>query len=121
MRSLRRNRDGDRPARDRDRQERDPGDVRPPDPTPVQRIGDAPDRRLVRLEGTLRTLTLRPRGGVPALEAELGDGSGSITVVWLGRRHITGIHAGRGVRVQGRVGLHEGTRVMYNPRYELLP
>jgi len=120
VRSLRRSRDGDRPARAR-QDEREPGEARPSDPTPVQRIGDAPDRLPVRLEGTLRTLTLRPRGGVPALEAELSDGTGSITVVWLGRRRITGIHAGRGIRVQGRVGRHEGSRVMYNPRYELLP
>ena len=87
----------------------------------MQRIADAPDRRLVRLEGNLRMITLRPRGGVPALEAELSDGTGSVTVVWLGRRSITGVHAGRSLRVQGRIGRHGGTRTMYNPRYELLP
>ena len=41
-------------------------------------IAEAPDRERVRLRGTLRTVTLRPRGGVPALEAELFDGSGSL-------------------------------------------
>ena len=51
-----------------------------------------------------RTVTLRPRGGVPALEAELYDGSGSISVVWLGRRRIGGIAPGRGIRVVGRIG-----------------
>ena len=64
-------------------------------------IAEAPDRERVRLRGTLRTVTLRPRGGVPALEAELFDGSGAITLVWLGRRRIAGIspgprHGGRG-------------------------
>ena len=39
-------------------------------------IAEAPDRTRVKLSGTLRTVTLRPRGGVPALEAELFDGSG---------------------------------------------
>ena len=48
----------------------------------------------MRLSGTLRTVTLRPRGGVPALEAELDDGTGVIIVVWLGRRRIAGIGAG---------------------------
>ena len=53
-------------------------------------IVDAADRQLVSLHGTLRTVTLRPRGGVPALEAELYDGSGLLTLVWLGRRRIAG-------------------------------
>ncbi|MDP9823334.1 OB-fold nucleic acid binding domain-containing protein [Nocardioides massiliensis] len=82
-------------------------------------IADAPARERVVLQGSLRTLTLRPRGGVPALEAELYDGTGTITVVWLGRRRIAGISPGRQVRVEGRVALHEGQRVIFNPRYEL--
>jgi hypothetical protein len=82
-------------------------------------ISDAPDRTRVQLSGTLRTVTLRPRGGVPALEAELFDGSGAITLVWLGRRQITGIGPGRQLEVVGRIGVQDGVRVMYNPRYEL--
>lgn len=82
-------------------------------------IVDAADRQHVELRGTLRTVTLRPRGGVPALEAELYDGSGTITVVWLGRRRIVGIEPGRAIKVEGRIGVHDKTRVMYNPRYEL--
>lgn len=84
-------------------------------------IKDAPDRRKVIVQGTLKTVTLRPRGGVPALEAELYDGSGSISVVWLGRRRIGGVTPGRGIRVEGRIGLQDGVRVMYNPRYDLRP
>ena len=84
-------------------------------------IGEAPDRERVVVQGTLRTVTLRPRGGVPALEAELYDGSGSISIVWLGRRRIGGIGPGRGIRVVGRIGVQDGQRVMYNPRYDLRP
>lgn len=84
-------------------------------------IAEAPDREPVILQGTLKTVSLRPRGGVPALEAELYDGSGSLTVLWLGRRRIAGIAPGRGIRVMGRVGVHDGHRVMYNPRYFLRP
>ncbi len=82
-------------------------------------IAEAPDRVRVKLSGALSTVTLRPRGGVPALEAELFDGSGSIVLVWLGRRQISGIGPGRQLEVEGRIGLQEGVRVMYNPRYEL--
>ena len=85
------------------------------------RSGEAPTRERVRLRGTLRTVTLRPRGGVPALEAELYDGTGSITIVWLGRRRIAGIEPGRSLEVQGRIGLHDSQRIIYNPRYELIP
>ena len=86
----------------------------------VVSIGDAPDRETVRLRGTLRTVTLRPRGGVPALEAELYDGTGTVTVIWLGRRRIAGIGPGRAIEVTGRIGRTDDTRILYNPRYELL-
>ena len=82
-------------------------------------LDKAPDRELVTVQGTLRTVTLRPRGGVPALEAELYDGTATITVLWLGRRRIAGVYPGRAIRVTGRIGRHEDTRIMYNPRYDL--
>jgi hypothetical protein len=84
-------------------------------------ISDCADRTPVRLRGTLRTVTLRPRGGVPALEAELFDGSDSLVLVWLGRREIAAIAPGRSVEVQGRIGRHGEERIIYNPRYTLLP
>ena len=82
-------------------------------------VAAAPDREVVQLQGRLRTVTLRPRGGVPALEAELYDGTGTITLVWLGRRRIAGIAPGRSIRVRGRIAPHEGRRILFNPRYEL--
>jgi hypothetical protein len=84
-------------------------------------IADCDDRTPVRLRGTLKTVTLRPRGGVPALYAELFDGSDSLILVWLGRREIAAISPGRSLEVQGRIGRHAGDRVLYNPRYTLLP
>jgi hypothetical protein len=84
-------------------------------------IAQCSEREPVRLRGTLKTVTLRPLGGVPALEAELFDGSGSITLVWLGRREIAAINPGRSLEVQGRIGRNGGDRVIYNPRYMLLP
>src|SRR3990170_4991986 len=81
-------------------------------------------RERVAVTGTLRTVTLRPRAGVPALVAELYDGSGSISLVWLGRRQIAGITPGRGVVAYGRVMRDTrdgGHPVIFNPRYELRP
>ncbi|WP_019876845.1 OB-fold nucleic acid binding domain-containing protein [Sporichthya polymorpha] len=86
--------------------------------TPIQQCCA---REIVTMCGTLRTVTLRPRAGVPALEAELYDGSGTVSLVWLGRRQIAGVEPGRGMKVTGRVAMVEGRPVVYNPRYELRP
>ena len=84
--------------------------------TPVLEL---PNRKRVKVSGTLRTVTLRPVGGVPALEAELFDGSGVVTLVWLGRRRIAAIEPGRGIIASGLVTEQDGRRVIFNPRYEL--
>ena len=68
-----------------------------------------------------RPVHLAERGGVPALEAELFDGSDSLMLVWLGRREIAAISPGRSLEVEGRIGRHGGDRIIYNPRYQLLP
>ena len=84
-------------------------------------IEQAADRQRVTLQGVLRTVTLRPRGGVPALEAELYDGSGTIALVWLGRRQIRGIEPGRGIIARGRATQGRDSLVVYNAGYELRP
>lgn len=86
--------------------------------TPIEEL---PVRHRATVCGTLRSVTLRPRAGVPALEAEMYDGTGSLFLVWLGRRQIAGVEPGRRVRVQGMVTDNHGNRVIFNPRYELLP
>ncbi|MER7501786.1 OB-fold nucleic acid binding domain-containing protein [Nonomuraea pusilla] len=86
--------------------------------TPIASCGG---RRRFCVAGTLRTVTLRPRGGAPALEAELYDGSDVIDLVWLGRRKIAGIEPGRTVKAEGLVSMQDGRKVMFNPRYELRP
>lgn len=82
-------------------------------------IRECSERARVTVLGTLRTVTVQPRGGVPALEAEICDGSGTIDIVWLGRRHIAGIEPGRVIRAYGLIVDQDGKKVMFNPRYEL--
>jgi hypothetical protein len=91
--------------------------VREEGATPIQ---SCRDREQVSLTGSIATVTIAPRGGHPALEVELRDGSGAVTLVWLGRRSIPGIDPGRTVKVWGRISCHQGRRLLYNPRYELL-
>lgn len=84
-------------------------------------IAELPARRKATVCGTLRSVTLRPRAGVPALEAELYDGTGALSLVWLGRRQIAGIEPGRRIRITGLVTDTQEQRVVFNPRYELIP
>ena len=71
--------------------------------------------------GRLRSVTLRPAAKAPAVEAELWDGTGRMTLLFLGRRRIPGITPGRHVVVHGRAIVRDGERTMVNPRFELLP
>lgn len=84
-------------------------------------VADLASRQRAQVSGVVRSVTLRPRETVQALEAELYDGSGALTVVWLGRRQIAGIEPGRRARVEGLVCLQNGRPTMFNPRYELSP
>lgn len=71
--------------------------------------------------GVLRSVTLRPREGVPAVEAELFDGTGRILLVWLGRRRIRGIDPGRRIVAHGRITGNTERPTIFNPQYELRP
>jgi len=74
---------------------------------------------VVTVTGRLKSVVYTPRETVPTLEAELFDGSGSVTLVWLGRRRIPGIEPGRTLTARGRFAAFDGRRVIYNPWYEL--
>jgi hypothetical protein len=78
-------------------------------------------RNRATLEGRVRSVYVGPVSGSPALEAELYDETGGITLVFLGRRNIPGIEPGARMRVEGMVGEMEGYLAMSNPSYVLLP
>ena len=84
-------------------------------------VANLPDRHRVTVNGVLRSVTLRPREGVAALEAELYDGTGTVDLVWLGRREIAGIDPGRRGAFEGLVCDIDGRPTIYNPRYDLQP
>lgn len=92
----------------------------------VRDVGATPIARCIpgepaTISGVLRSVTLRPRENVPAVEAELFDGTGRIMLVWLGRRRIRGIEAGRSIVVTGRITCNTEKPTVFNPRYELRP
>ena len=65
-------------------------------------------------------VAMKPRSGTPWLEAEFSDGSGVLTLIWMGRRAIPGVTAGRELVVTGRVSDVDGQRRLYNPWYQLV-
>ncbi|MEU6127943.1 OB-fold nucleic acid binding domain-containing protein [Saccharopolyspora sp. NPDC047091] len=69
--------------------------------------------------GRLRSVDMSPKNSAPTLEAELFDGTEGVTLVWLGRRRITGIEPGRTIKARGRIAVRDGCKVLYNPYYEL--
>lgn len=71
--------------------------------------------------GRIRTVTMCPMPGLPQVEAEIYDGTGIITLIWVGRRRIHGISPGRQIQVDGRVMCSTGQPTIYNPRYRLFP
>lgn len=87
----------------------------------VSTIAEAKMRSRASLQGRIEVLTLNPRGTNRWLEAELRDGTGAVTLIWMGRRRIPGLRAGRRISVEGMITEADGRRVVYNPRYTVLP
>ncbi|AGJ77758.1 OB-fold nucleic acid binding domain-containing protein [Cutibacterium avidum] len=87
----------------------------------VSTIAEARMRSRASLQGRIEVLTLNPRGTNRWLEAELRDGTGAVTLIWMGRRRIPGLRAGRRISVEGMITEADGRRVIYNPRYTVLP
>jgi hypothetical protein len=84
-------------------------------------VGDCGDRALVCVAGQIKSVTLKPVGGVPALEADVYDGEDIVTLVFLGRRSIAGIEPGRVLVARGRIRHDEGRALIFNPSYDLRP
>ena len=67
--------------------------------------------------GDVRAVT--GRNG-PTFEAELSDTTGSVVLVFFGRRSIPGFTPGVALEAQGTPRAHRGRSEILNPLYELL-
>jgi len=94
------------------------GDTARQGSTPIVELAD---RTCAHVSGCVRSVTLRPRAGVPALVVELFDGSATMNLVWLGRRRMGGVVPGVYLSAFGRVAVVHGTWTIFNPAYELRP
>jgi DNA/RNA endonuclease YhcR with UshA esterase domain len=84
-------------------------------------IRDLADRQCATVTGAVRSIILRPSSEVPALVAELYDGTEPLTLVWLGRREIPGIHPGTVLKATGRVTRYRGVKTIFNASYQIIP
>jgi hypothetical protein len=88
----------------------------------VTPIAEAQPRQEITVAGEISSLRIVPRAGTPSLEVTVKDGSGSLVIVWTGRRSIPGVSPGKRLVLSGR-GTAQGTGgrlMLLNPRYELL-
>jgi len=72
--------------------------------------------------GEISSVRIVPRAGSPSLEATITDGTGTLLVVWTGRRKIAGVSPGKRLVLSGRGAATgpKGRLLMFNPSYELL-
>ena len=82
------------------------------------RIADAPMRQPVKIAGVIRRMTVLPMEGKEALQALVSDGTGEVTIVFMGRRGIGGLTLGKRVVVEGVLGEQRGDVRIVNPRLE---
>jgi amino acid transporter len=90
--------------------------VRPDGTTP---ISDVARRQRVKVEGRVRTLRVHPLAGTATLELVIEDGTGTMSIVFLGRSKIAGINVGTHLRAEGVAGDHRGRLTILNPVYQL--
>jgi amino acid transporter len=89
---------------------------RPPGSTA---IGQVRCRQTVKVHGRIQAIRVEPLGGSPSLECTVADETGSLSVVFFGRRQIEGIAIGALVTVDGMAIDHHGRLAIVNPVYEL--
>jgi len=74
----------------------------------------------IQVTGVVKSATVRPNTHVPTYEVEVFDGSGSLTVIWQGRKHVTGVEPGTRIEVEGRITFISGKPCLHNPVYKIL-
>ncbi len=85
----------------------------------VTAIAEIGWRQTVKVRGRVQALRVEPLAGSPSLECTLVDGTGGVSVVFFGRRHIEGVRIGATMTVEGMAIEHRGRLAIVNPVYEL--
>lgn len=89
-------------------------------PAGAEPIVSATFRARGRFCGRVHSVRVQPWAGTSTLELTLVDDTGSINVVFLGRKQIAGIKPGSRLVVESVVGEHRGRLALLSPYYEIL-
>lgn len=92
-----------------------------PGDQPTTAISHLTERRPATVVGQVLGIRIRPSDELPTLVVRLGDDTGSVTLVWTGRRSVGGVTLGRRLRVEGTPVRSPDGVCIYNPVYSLLP
>ncbi len=84
-------------------------------------LGEVVVRTKIKACGEVKRMTMKPRSGIPSMEIVINDGTGQVTVIFSGRRHIAGIEHGGCIAVEGVAYRERNNTVFLNPAYTLLP
>lgn len=87
----------------------------------VTLISSVAPRSVAKVAGVVEVLRVRPRQGVQAFEADVTDGTGTVTAVWLGRSTVPGVSIGVRIVLEGRVGGEHPSLHVINPSFEFAP
>jgi amino acid transporter len=86
--------------------------------TAIRDLGAGGSRAVI--EGRVRSVEIRPVQQNCVFECVIDDGTGVLTVMFYGRTGIPGLGPGTRLRLEGKVSVRAGGRVMTNPAYELV-
>jgi amino acid transporter len=83
-------------------------------------IAEVHYRRPVRVSGRVHSVRVAPQHDAPTLELVLVDESGSLSLVFLGRRRLAGVEVGAALVAEGTAGVHRNRLALLNPTYEIV-
>jgi RecG-like helicase len=87
-------------------------------PVAHQIVDVAPRQQLV-VTGTISGTESVTAGGAVSYRCHLDDGTGRISLVFLGRRRVPGLTVGTRCRVEGTVQDRRGRLELWNPLYRI--
>ena len=83
-------------------------------------IVDIRERERVTVSGVVQSMTFAPVDAPARLVATLYDGTGSVELLWNGRRTIPGVDVGRHLEVEGTVNSSRDHLSLIDPVYRIL-
>jgi hypothetical protein len=83
-------------------------------------IADVRARERVTVAGEITSLLVRPLADVPTVEVRVSDATGTLPVVFLGRRKVPGLQLGARLALTGVIGARGRCLIAINPEYELI-